>query len=45
MSLRETGLQIDELREHSHLVWKAFPFLVEEQPGRWGMPSAGPAFH
>jgi hypothetical protein len=36
------GLQIDEFRERAHVVWKAFPFLVEEQPRRWVMPPDRP---
>jgi SAM-dependent methyltransferase len=42
MSLREAGLHIDEFREHAHVVWKAFPFLIEERPGRWVMPPDRP---
>ncbi|MGN6105735.1 MAG: class I SAM-dependent methyltransferase [Kofleriaceae bacterium] len=42
MSLIDAGLRIDELREHRHVVWKAFPFLVEESRHRWRMPPDRP---
>lgn len=36
------GLRLDELREYTHVVWRAFPFLVEEAPGRFVMPPGKP---
>jgi SAM-dependent methyltransferase len=42
-ALLGNGLQIDELREHAHMAWKAFPFLIEDGPERWVMPPGRPA--
>ena len=30
MALVRAGLVLEDLREHAHVVWKAFPFLVED---------------
>ena len=38
MSLLDAGLRLDELREHQHVPWQAFPFMVERAPGEWVMP-------
>ena len=45
MALVGAGLQIEDLREHTHAAWKAFPFMVEDRgegtgPGerRWRVP-------
>jgi SAM-dependent methyltransferase len=37
-ALTTAGLRLDEMREYGHVVWKAFPFLVEQSPERWVMP-------
>lgn len=47
MSLLRAGLVLEELREHTHIRWKAFPFLVEEQEPEskdsiWRMPPDRP---
>jgi SAM-dependent methyltransferase len=42
-ALHGAGLQIEDLREHAYVVWKAFPFLVEDRPRRWVMPPGKPA--
>lgn len=45
MALVRAGLQLEELREHDHAVWRAFPFLFEEGEGhhrRWRMPPDRP---
>lgn len=31
MALVRAGLQIEDFREHAHVVWQAFPFLVEDR--------------
>ena len=36
------GLRIDELQEYRHVVWKAFPFLVEVSPQRYVIPPERP---
>lgn len=41
-ALTSAGLRIDELCEYRHVVWKAFPFLVEEAPSRFVMPPEMP---
>jgi SAM-dependent methyltransferase len=41
-SLLAAGLRIDELREFGHAVWQAFPFCIEQSPGRWVMPPDRP---
>jgi SAM-dependent methyltransferase len=41
-SLRDAGLHIDEFREHAHVTWQAFTFLVEQRPERWVMPPGKP---
>src|SRR5690349_798993 len=41
-ALTSAGLRLDEMREYAHAVWPAFPFLVEESPGRYVMPPDKP---
>jgi SAM-dependent methyltransferase len=36
------GLVIDEVREYAHVVWRAFPFLVETSHQRFVMPPDRP---
>ena len=36
------GLRIEEFREYAHTVWKAFPFMIEQSPGRFVMPPDKP---
>ncbi|MCE9575634.1 MAG: class I SAM-dependent methyltransferase [Deltaproteobacteria bacterium] len=36
------NLRLTALREYAHIVWKAFPFLVETAPGRWEQPPEQP---
>lgn len=43
MALLDAGLRLDELREHDHVVWRAFPFLVERAPGEWVLPPGRPS--
>ena len=38
MALLDAGLTLHELREHQHVPWQAFPFMVERAPGEWVMP-------
>jgi SAM-dependent methyltransferase len=45
MALVRAGLQIEDLREHAHAVWKPFPFCVEEEASgerRWRVPPDRP---
>lgn len=42
MALVRAGLVLEELREHDHVIWKAFPFCVEETVDgerRWRLPA------
>lgn len=41
-AVADAGLRITALREYPHIVWKAFPFLVETAPGRWEQPPEQP---
>lgn len=41
-SLLDAGLRIDAFREYAHAVWQAFPYCVEQAPGRWVMPPDKP---
>ncbi|MBA2540039.1 MAG: class I SAM-dependent methyltransferase, partial [Deltaproteobacteria bacterium] len=41
-SLTSAGLHLEEMREYAHTVWQAFPFMVEEAPGRFVMPPDKP---
>lgn len=41
-SLLDAGLRIDEFREYAHIVWRAFPSMVEEAPGRFVLPAGKP---
>jgi SAM-dependent methyltransferase len=46
MALVRAGLRIEDLREHDHAPWRAFPFLIEEEASgerRWRMPPDRPA--
>jgi len=43
MSLLDAGLRLDELREHQHIPWQAFPFMVERAPHEWAMPPDRPS--
>lgn len=38
-SLINAGLRIDFFNEFPYTTWKALPFLIEEESGRWVMPS------
>ena len=41
MALVRAGLVIEDLREHTYIVWKAFPFMIEETVDgeqRWRLP-------
>jgi SAM-dependent methyltransferase len=41
-ALLDAGLRIEQLREYAHTVWQAFPFMIEESPGRFVMPPDKP---
>jgi ubiquinone/menaquinone biosynthesis C-methylase UbiE len=41
-SLIGAGLCIEEFREYAHTVWQAFPFMIEQAPGRFVMPPDKP---
>lgn len=41
-ALTTAGLRLDEMREYRHVVWQAFPFLVERSPGTFVLPGHMP---
>lgn len=41
-SLLRVGLRLEYLREYPYAVWKAFPFLVQDERGYWHMPEGYP---
>jgi len=43
MSLLDAGLRLDELREHEHVPWQAFPFMIERGPQEWVLPPGRPS--
>jgi SAM-dependent methyltransferase len=43
MALLDAGLILHELREHQHVPWQAFPFMVERAPREWVLPPGRPS--
>jgi SAM-dependent methyltransferase len=41
-ALLGAGLRLDDFREYAHTVWQAFPWMIEESPGRFVMPADKP---
>jgi SAM-dependent methyltransferase len=43
MALLAAGLELRELREHQHIPWRAFPFMIEQAPREWTLPADRPS--
>jgi len=43
MALVDAGLQLVELREHDHIPWQQFPFMIERAPAEWVLPTDRPS--